>query len=121
MSKDTQVFIDWVHETMRRQRWNYSDFARTIDTSVSVVTRWMEGSTPSMESILKVANRTGMDPVDLLRMVGHLPPAADADDLDPVRAAVIARLRLPHLAITDDRANTLHVILDGWVQPPSER
>jgi transcriptional regulator with XRE-family HTH domain len=89
----------YLYELMRRLGVNsQNQLAARVGVSQSTVSRWLSGAIPSADEVLKVAQRTGDDPIELLRLAGLIADGGRESHLSPV-----AEQRVRYLASLADR------------------
>lgn len=111
---------NWIHDPLRitiiealnAQNMNIADLSRAINApGSSVVSRWMMGARPSVESLQAIADALDLDVFDLLYKAGYIArmPSNGLTD-DPVKARIIQKLL--DLELTDEREALLETLLD---------
>jgi transcriptional regulator with XRE-family HTH domain len=89
----------YLYELMRRLGVNsQNQLAARVGVSQSTISRWLSGAMPSADEVLKVAQRTGDDPIELLRLAGLIADGGRESRLSPV-----AEQRVRYLASLADR------------------
>jgi transcriptional regulator with XRE-family HTH domain len=89
----------YLYELMRRLGvTSQNQLAARVGVSQSTISRWLSGALPSADEVLKVAQRTGDDPIELLRLAGLIADGGRESRLSPV-----AEQRVRYLASLADR------------------
>jgi transcriptional regulator with XRE-family HTH domain len=72
--KPEMVFSEWLRRRLRQKGWNQSEFARSIETNPSVVSKWVRGlQRPRPEQCARIANSLKEDLDTVMELAGHLP------------------------------------------------
>jgi transcriptional regulator with XRE-family HTH domain len=105
----SMTFADYLRQEMEWREWSQSKLAREINQAPSLVSRWLRGQRPASDSVRNIAAALGVSEEWLLSLAGYL--SAPAEDDDPRRAALIAKVRL--IDLTEDRYALLDALLEA--------
>lgn len=117
---------NWVNDPLRNtiinalnaQNMNIADLSRAINApGSSVVSRWMMGARPSVESLQAIADALDLDVFDLLYKAGYISrmPSNGLTD-DPAKMEIIQKV--VDMDLTHERREMLNALLD-WKRPLS--
>jgi transcriptional regulator with XRE-family HTH domain len=76
-------FADWLRETMAKNGWSSADLARKAHISNSMVSNYLGGVPPRVETLAKIARATGVPEAFLRELAGRDPTGA-ATEVDPI-------------------------------------
>ncbi len=69
-------FSDFLRRQLKENNWTYTQLGELIGVTHGAVGTWVRGtSLPDPRSLRALAELTNIDPIELFRMVGYLPPA----------------------------------------------
>lgn len=107
-------FPSWLARQLDRKEWSQSELARRIETSSSVVNRWVRGErVPDTKSIDRLADVFNADVDRLLTMTGHRPDFEDDAD-DPIRADLLDKLQ--RVRLDRERIHSLEYFLNLFLE-----
>src|SRR5215510_9366711 len=94
----TDDFALVVREELHARRWTRRYFAQRLDSRESTVGRWLARNpatrkTPLPATVLQISQLLELDPLELLRLTGHLPMAKSHGPDHPHRQEIRARKR----------------------------
>jgi transcriptional regulator with XRE-family HTH domain len=76
-----QPFIDWLQHELQQRGWNQAELARRSRLTTAQVSRIMTGEqSPGPVSCQKLARALHLQPEDVFRRAGLLPPAVKPPD-----------------------------------------
>lgn len=84
---------EWRRRRARNARYGRSAFARDMGVSNSAMGTYLEGKQPSEKNCVVMAERLGMEPEELLRLAGRLPPAINQPEVE-IHPDLQVRLKL---------------------------
>lgn len=117
---EVKHFSGWLRAELRRREMNESDLARALETTPSVVNRWVHGDrVPSPKSCAQLADVWGLSPDFVLTLAGHRPHVEPMAADDP-RAELIAMLETIRLDV-DNREDTLRRMFENFVRQDRKR
>ena len=120
---------NWVNDPLRNtildalneRNMNIADLARAVGApGSSVVSRWMMGARPSVESLQAIADALDLDVFDLLykaEYVNRLPSNGVTDD--PTKRKLIEKI--VEVDLTPERETMLHALLDTMLAQSPRR
>src|SRR5262245_20881867 len=94
----TDDFALVVREELRARKWTRRSFAQRLNTRESTVGRWLARNPASRKAplpatVLRISTLLELNPLELLRLTGHLPMAKSQGPEHPHRQEIRARKR----------------------------
>jgi transcriptional regulator with XRE-family HTH domain len=109
-------FARWLDAYLDDRNVSNTEFAAKVGVVPSTVSRWRNGFKPDASRIARIAQVTGENELELLRLAGVAHDRQDVSDLPAGNRRVIARL---HTRRVDDAlAEVLLKLLEGWPEQP---
>lgn len=99
-----------IRHALDARDWTISDLARAIHSQPSLISRWMMGSRPSVESLVAVAQALALDIKQLLVLAEYLPAGA-VEATDGHKAMLKAKI--DELEMDDECFALLNSVLEG--------
>ena len=84
-----------IRHEVKRRGLSQRQAAAEMGVNQSLLSRWLsgDGSVPRSDNCARIAEFLNLDPVDVLRAVGHVPPSAEKVDDAEWETFVQTRLR----------------------------
>lgn len=117
---------NWVSDPLRNtildalnaRNWSIADLSRAIGApGASVVSRWMMGARPSVDSLQAIADALDLDIFDLLYKAGYINRLpSNGLTADPAKMRIMQKIA--DLDLTPERETALHAMLDMMTLTP---
>lgn len=104
----TYPLVEWMREQMREREWLEADLARAMNSHSGMISRWMQGVTPSPHNCRRIAAVFGVDPAFVINLA-----TGGAGPVDPVKEELKAMIDATDLS-PDERAESLRTLLRSW-------
>jgi len=79
--RNTEAFVAWIEKELRERGWSLRELGRRGDLSSTSISNVLSGyRKPGYRLCRGIARALEMNPEDVFRRAGLLPPAPDADD-----------------------------------------
>jgi transcriptional regulator with XRE-family HTH domain len=109
----SESLAEWLKRQLARKEWSQADFARHLNTTNGVVSRWLRGERiPSPEYCDRIADVLDFDRDVVLALAGHR-PLAEAIDPESPKARIMALA--DRVEWTEDRAAGVEALFRSFL------